>query len=30
VGDKNIINMTQPVAAWQRTVWQLLFVQFPG
>lgn len=30
VGDKNIIYMAQPVAAWQGTVWQFLFVQFPG
>lgn len=30
VGDKNIIYMAQPIAAWQGTVWQFLFAQFPG
>lgn len=30
MGDKNIIYMAQPIAAGQGTVWQLLFVQFPG
>lgn len=30
VGDKNIIYMAQPIAAWQGTMGQLLLVQFPG
>lgn len=30
VGDKNIIYMAQPIAAWQGTMWQLLLLQFPG
>lgn len=30
MGDKNVIDVAQPIAAGQRAVWQLLFVQFPG
>lgn len=30
VGDENIIDMTQPVASWQRTVGKFLLVQLPG